>query len=196
MALIGAAAVMVNGQGTSTAPIGDGIQILSPGGPDVWWVAQSQNTLTWTCQTTTITNFTVLVANGNPQVLTAPIAIIAQENNFVCSQTIGPDQINQPPATNYTIQFANPFNSTDIYVSSLPFEIKALGSTYPSSSATPTASFTASGTSSGTPSGSTASGSAASQSTGAEQSSGNGAIGRAVSGLGLMGAILAGFTLL
>lgn len=37
LALIGAAAIMVNGQSTSTAPIGDGMQILSPGGPDVWW---------------------------------------------------------------------------------------------------------------------------------------------------------------
>lgn len=37
LALAGTAAVMVNGQSTSTAPIGNGLQILSPGGPDVWW---------------------------------------------------------------------------------------------------------------------------------------------------------------
>jgi uncharacterized protein YlxW (UPF0749 family) len=44
---------------------------------------------------------------------------------------------NQPAGTGYLILLANPLNSSDIYATSKPFEIKALGSAYPPASATP-----------------------------------------------------------
>ncbi|KAI0371230.1 hypothetical protein BV20DRAFT_965389 [Pilatotrama ljubarskyi] len=142
------------------------LQIISPGGPDLWWVAQSDNVLSWTCKTSPYTNFTVLIANSNPAVLTSPQALIAQQNNFDCSKLVTKDQFSQSAATGYTIQLADPFNSTHIYAESQPFEIKPLGSTYPASSATPTlgGSATASGSGSATASGSAASGSATAQS--------------------------------
>lgn len=61
------------------------------------------------------------IGNQNPKVLTAPIAIIAIENNFDCSKTITQDQSNQAAGTGYFVQLADPFNNTN--VSSLsPFQ--------------------------------------------------------------------------
>jgi len=115
------------------------LQILAPGGSDLWWVAQSENNIVWTChENTALSNFTILVANSNQNVLVSPEAIIAIQPNFDCSETITTQQANLPVASGYTVQFANPFNSSDIYAQSAPFEIKALGATYPAASATPT----------------------------------------------------------
>ncbi|KAF5383180.1 hypothetical protein D9615_004898 [Tricholomella constricta] len=108
-------------------------KILSPGA-DVWWVAKSLNTLTWTCKDpAALQTFTVLVANKDQKVLTAPIAIIGVQNNFDCSKTITQDQISAPPGTGYTILFANTLNQTDVFAKSEEFEIKPLGSAYPTS---------------------------------------------------------------
>ncbi|KAI5994907.1 hypothetical protein F5J12DRAFT_856539 [Pisolithus orientalis] len=101
---------------------------------DSWWVAQSSNTLAWTCNTSPYSNFTILLANSNPSVLVQPIAIIAIQENYDCSKTITQQQSTQPAATGYTVQFANPLNSTDVYATSETFEIKALGSSYPATS--------------------------------------------------------------
>ncbi|TBU47027.1 hypothetical protein BD309DRAFT_542025 [Dichomitus squalens] len=90
------------------------LTILSPGGPDLWWVAQSDNDITWTCKTSPYTNFTVLIANSDPTVLVQPQAFIAQQNNFDCSELITKDRVNMPPATGYTIQLADPFNETNV----------------------------------------------------------------------------------
>ncbi|OJT02836.1 hypothetical protein TRAPUB_6692 [Trametes pubescens] len=145
------------------------LEIISPGGPNLWWVAGSDNVVSWTCRTSPFTNFTVLIANSDPKVLTAPQAFIAQQNNFDCSKLITKDQINQAPGTGYTIQLANIFNETDIFAESEPFEIKAIGSSYPASSATPTigGSATASG------SGSTATGTDAAAASSASATSGS-----------------------
>lgn len=60
------------------------------------------------------------VANQDVKILSAPIAIIAIENNYDCSRTITQDQANQPAGTGYMIQLANPLNQTDVRVSSFP----------------------------------------------------------------------------
>jgi len=125
------------------------LQVIVPGGPSLWWIAKSQNNIVWTCQGSPYQNFTVLIANQNPQVLTAPIAIIAVEDNFDCSKTITPDQANQPVGTGYIVQLANTLNSTDVYAQSEPFEIKAFGAAYPASSATPTATGTSASSAAG-----------------------------------------------
>ncbi|KAL4068463.1 hypothetical protein V8B97DRAFT_1918584 [Scleroderma yunnanense] len=118
---------------------------------DSWWVAQSSNTLAWTCDTSPYTNFTILLANSNPSVLVQPIAIIAVQENYDCSKTITQQQSAQPASTGYTVQFANTLNSSDVYATSQPFEIKALGSSYPAT----TSSSSATGTSSASSSSST-----------------------------------------
>ncbi|KAI0674480.1 hypothetical protein C8Q78DRAFT_1015030 [Trametes maxima] len=90
------------------------LEILTPGGDNLWWVAQSDNVITWTCKTSPYTNFTVLIANSDPKVLVGPQAFIAQQNNFDCSELITKDRVNMPVGTGYTIQLANPFNETDV----------------------------------------------------------------------------------
>ncbi|KAF9458369.1 hypothetical protein BDZ94DRAFT_1313327 [Collybia nuda] len=100
-----------------------------------WWVAGSQNVLTWNCKETTLQTFTALIANKDPKVLVAPMAFIGIINNFDCSKTITQDQANQAAGTGYTIQLANPLNSTEVYVTSEEFEIKPLGSAYPATMA-------------------------------------------------------------
>ncbi|THG97541.1 hypothetical protein EW026_g4470 [Hermanssonia centrifuga] len=110
------------------------LQVLAPGGPNLWWVAQSANTIVWTCADSPFQSFTILAISPVPE------AIIASENNFDCSQTTtAAQQLNFPVGTGYTIQFANPLNNTDVYAESQQFEIKPLGSPFPPASATPVA---------------------------------------------------------
>ncbi|EIN08774.1 hypothetical protein PUNSTDRAFT_52260 [Punctularia strigosozonata HHB-11173 SS5] len=167
------------------------LQVLAPGGPDLWWVAQSVNTILWNCQESQFQNFTILIANSNPTILVQPQAIIAIEENFDCSKTITEQQANFTVASGYTIQLANTLNTTDIYAESQPFEIKSLGSTYPASSATPTATgtSTASGSNSASASGSPTSGSDSSATSKASSASSiqfSGVLALAAAALGLV----------
>jgi len=135
------------------------LQIIAPNG-NTWWVAKSNNVLSWNCKDApTPAQFTILIANKDVNVLTAPIAIIGIEDNFQCSQLITQDQSSQAAALGYTILFADILNNTNIYATSQEFEIKALGSAYP----TTTSGVSATGTGNSTSSSSTptASGSAA-----------------------------------
>jgi len=114
------------------------LTILAPGGPNLWWVDQSVNTLAWNCnQNTQYPQFNVLIANSGQS--SPPQAILATVDNFLCSKTIDANLFNLPAATGYTLQLSNTFNDTDVYTTSQPFEIKALGSAYPNPSSTPTA---------------------------------------------------------
>jgi len=122
------------------------LTITSPSS-SIWWVAKSLNQINWTCNTSPYQNFTVLIDNSNPSILTAAIAVIAIQQNYDCSITITQDQANQPVGTGWTVVFANPLNNTDVYATSEEFEIKALGSAYPSQS-TPSAGASSTGSSS------------------------------------------------
>ncbi|KAG6878180.1 hypothetical protein C0992_008515 [Termitomyces sp. T32_za158] len=171
-------------------------EIFSPSS-DVWWGTDSH---VWKIDPAALAHptFTVLVANSvrpppsfpphplsycrDPKVLTSPLAILSIENNFDCSKTITADQLNAAPGQGYTIQLANPLNSTDVFVSSKPFEIKPLGSTYPTT--TPgTASSSPSATSSG------ANSAATSGSTDSNNAKGNGAIGMSMKAGSVVGMI-------
>jgi len=135
------------------------LQILAPNG-NTWWVARSNNVLAWNCnEAPSPATFTILIANKDVNVLTAPIAIIGIEDNFQCSQLITQDQSNQPAALGYTILFADTLNNTKIYATSEEFEIKALGSAYPTT--TSGVSATSTGNSTSSASSPTASGSGA-----------------------------------
>ncbi|KAF8655584.1 hypothetical protein AX16_003005 [Volvariella volvacea WC 439] len=107
------------------------LQITSPNS-NTWWVAQSVNVMAWNCQESPYTNFTVLIANPDPQILPAPLAIIGIQYNYDCSKEITQQQSAQPAASGYTLIFADPFNSTNVFATSEPFEIRPLGSQYPS----------------------------------------------------------------
>jgi hypothetical protein len=157
------------------------LSIVAPGGPDLWWVDNAENNIVWTCANSPYSNFTVLVANQSPQVLSSPIAIVAIENNYDCSKTITPQQANQAPGTGYMIQLANTLNETDVYAQSQPFEIKAAGAAYPASSATPTATGTSTGT--------TAAGAAATSASTTGAASSNAKLSAAGFGLAAVGAL-------
>ncbi|KAG8729230.1 hypothetical protein FRC12_021161 [Ceratobasidium sp. 428] len=110
---------------------------ISEPSKDRWWVAQSQNTLRWSCNTSPYTNWTVLITNPDATILSGPLALIAihrvqfsDRYNYDCSKTIIPGE-QLKPGTGYVMTFANALNNTDVWAASEPFEVKAVGSTYP-----------------------------------------------------------------
>jgi len=139
-------------------------EFLSPGGPNLWLVAQSENVIVWTCNDSPpATVYQLLVNNTNPTILAAPEAIVANVPNPDCSFTLTTQQANLVAATGYTFIFADTLDQTKIYATSQPFEVKALGASYPPASATPTDSGSSS-TSTSASGSSTASGSTSSSS--------------------------------
>ncbi|KAJ4478015.1 hypothetical protein C8R41DRAFT_520119 [Lentinula lateritia] len=105
------------------------LQVLSPGGDNLWWVADNENLLVWNCNESQEQTFTVLVNNPN---MASALAIIAEQPNYVCSLLVTKDQMGGlPVGTGYVVQLANPLNGTDVYAQSSAFEIKAAGSAYP-----------------------------------------------------------------
>lgn len=130
---------------------------------DIWWVAQSTNVMAWNCQSQVnqpnpINNFTVLINNVNPSVLAGPLAFIAIQELDQCSITVSPNQVNQPASSGYILLLADDFNNTNVYATSQQFEIRPLGSAYPSQVSS--SSSVASGTATSSPSASPSSGSA------------------------------------
>ncbi|THH05601.1 hypothetical protein EW145_g4678 [Phellinidium pouzarii] len=159
------------------------LKVLAPGGPNLWWVANEENNVVWNCKDSQFDNFTILLKNSNPAVLSGADAIVSIQQNFDCSETLTTQQANFTAATGYTLLLANTLNSSDVYASSDPFEVKAQGSAYPASSATPVADSTS--TSSSSASTSSSSGSSSSSQT-------SGALTVLPNGAGAFGALLAG----
>ncbi|KAK1231073.1 hypothetical protein PQX77_005820 [Marasmius sp. AFHP31] len=120
----------------AAAASGVGPKILVPN-KDNWWVAKSSNVLTWDCNNSQRNNFTVIITNANPatKLNNGGLAIIATQENSQCSKEMTQLQSSQEAATGYKLLFANPLNNTDVYSESDEFEIKPLGSAYPSSTA-------------------------------------------------------------
>ncbi|KZV76721.1 hypothetical protein PENSPDRAFT_673350 [Peniophora sp. CONT] len=162
----------------ASAAAADTFSVLAPGGPNVWWVAESQNTLTWTCHTNPPAQvFQLLLNNTNVNILPSPMAILANLNNADCSHTITTQQAALTPSTGYTIVLADQLDQTKIYATSQEFEVKALGATYPAASATPTEGGS-SASATGSATGSAASGAASSTaSASSESSNSSGAMG-------------------
>jgi len=128
----------------SLATLSQGFSVTAPSA-STWWVAKSLNVLTWDCKASDAPQqFTVLIANKDPTILVAPLAIIGIQQDFDCSKEITQDQANQAAGTGYTILLADPLNNTHVYTTSQEFEIKALGSAYPSQ-VTPSANAPGSG---------------------------------------------------
>jgi len=173
-----------------------GLSVLAPGGPDLWWIAQSINTLVWSCHTTTLTQFTVVMANPNVTLLAPGTqAIVSIQPNYDCSLTIPANEVVFPAGTGYSIQLANPGNATEVYAESAQFEIKAFGATYPAVSATPTQPASTGGaapTSSGS-SGSGTGSSASTSTTGSSSKSGAATTSVSAAFVALVGAGVAAF---
>ncbi|KAG7086832.1 hypothetical protein E1B28_002753 [Marasmius oreades] len=114
-----------------------GPKVLVPA-KDQWWVAKSSNVLTWDCHNTQAIQFGVYIKNKDPNVLSGPLGIIARLENTVCSKEIDLQQVKLNVGPGYTILITNVVNQTDVLSQSEEFEIKPLGSPYP----TPPASST------------------------------------------------------
>ncbi|KAK0445460.1 hypothetical protein EV421DRAFT_1902417 [Armillaria borealis] len=116
------------------------LTVTSPSA-DIWWVAQSTNVIAWSCNDSPYSEFTYPVSrvaqitNPDTSVLVSALAIVAIEPNYDCSKVLTQQQVSMPAATGYVLQLANPLNSSQVYAASEPFEIKALGAAYPSTSA-------------------------------------------------------------
>ncbi|PBK77723.1 hypothetical protein ARMSODRAFT_4669 [Armillaria solidipes] len=110
------------------------LTVTSPSA-DIWWVAQSTNVIAWSCNDSPYSEFTILITNPDTSVLVSALAIVAIEQNYDCSKVLTQQQVSMPAATGYVLQLANPLNSSQVYAASQPFEIKALGAAYPSTSA-------------------------------------------------------------
>ncbi|PBK96433.1 hypothetical protein ARMGADRAFT_1010096 [Armillaria gallica] len=110
------------------------LKVTSPSS-DIWWVAQSTNVIAWSCNDSPYSEFTILITNPDTSVLASALAIVAIEPNYDCSKVLTQQQVSMPAATGYILQLANPLNSSQVYAASEPFEIKALGAAYPSTSA-------------------------------------------------------------
>jgi len=141
--LFSAAAIVAASIGSASADL----KITSPSA-DKWWVAQSQNLISWTCQNTTVQSFTVLVGNQDPKITVSPQAIISVQPNFQCSILVTQDQANQPAGTGWQIFFADILNITNYLAISDPFEIRALGSAYPPQTTSDVATASGSGSAS------------------------------------------------
>jgi len=116
-----------------------------------WWVALSSDVMVWDCKdpnAIAYAHWTVFINNTDPSVFAGPLGIIAELQNSDCSYSVSHDQVNLPVGVGYYIIFANDINRTNVYATSQPFEVKALGSPYPVTSSASSASGTAGASSS------------------------------------------------
>ena len=101
-----------------------------------WWVADSQNVLVWNCRSEdSPQDFTILVGNTDTTKFAAATAIVSIQTNADCSKVLTPQQVNFEAGTGYLVLLANTLNISDIYAQSEPFEIKAKGAAYPTTTA-------------------------------------------------------------
>ncbi|KAF8628052.1 hypothetical protein AX17_006056 [Amanita inopinata Kibby_2008] len=139
MLLISKFAVFATLSALFTAASAQDVFAITAPSPDVWWGRMSWpgNAKSPPFSSSPSSSPT----RQDPSVLSGRLAFIAQQANADCSKTIDKTQINQAPATGYKLQFADIINGSHIYAESGEFEIKPLGSAYPSSTpsvATPT----------------------------------------------------------
>jgi len=133
----------------AAAQNGSDFQIFTPSAKrNNWWVAKSQNQMSWDCNSPQAMAdgngvFTVLI---NKPSFAAPLAIIAEEQNADCIKTITQEQADQEPGDGYTLLFADPLNNTHVFATSDPFTIEPLGSLYPSQVNASSSASSASGT--------------------------------------------------
>jgi len=95
-----------------------------------WWIADSVNNIAWTCGNGNPAAYTVVVTNPDVKLLTGPLAVVGVLNDYICSYSYTPGS-ELRVGTGYTLSLTDILNSTHIYATSDPFEIKPKGSTYP-----------------------------------------------------------------
>ncbi|TCD62667.1 hypothetical protein EIP91_006589 [Steccherinum ochraceum] len=96
------------------------IDITSPG-PDAPWTENASGNVTWTSTAIGPPDITVLVANHDPSVLAAPLAIVAFQN--LLAETFTWPKVELAPADGYQVQFADTLNNSKILAESGPFTV-------------------------------------------------------------------------
>jgi len=119
--------------GVTTGQVSQNLFKINQPSTDLWWIEGSDNTMAWDCKNAPVQQFTVFLMNTDSKVLSGRLAFIAQESNTDCSKLIPKTQLTQPAANGYKIQFADILNGSNVYAESEIFEIKAAGSSYPTS---------------------------------------------------------------
>ncbi|EJD39209.1 hypothetical protein AURDEDRAFT_187498 [Auricularia subglabra TFB-10046 SS5] len=114
------------------------VDVIAPG-PDVWWVAGSNNLLIWECNDNdVIPRYTVFATHPDKTILTDRTPLIAELDNTQCSHEITQGEVAPlRPAQGYIIQMCDPLNNTHILGVSQPFEVKAANSPYSTVQKTP-----------------------------------------------------------
>ncbi|KAI5832127.1 hypothetical protein K523DRAFT_298883 [Schizophyllum commune Tattone D] len=106
-----------------------------PGGDDSWWVADNQNIVQWTCNDDAPASYyNIVILNNDTSLLAEASTVATNVSNWDCSELIESSQSNYTAGTGYYIELTS-VDGASVYATSDSFEIKASGSTYPSSSA-------------------------------------------------------------
>ncbi|KAI4521036.1 hypothetical protein K525DRAFT_167394, partial [Schizophyllum commune Loenen D] len=105
-----------------------------PGGDDSWWVADNQNIVQWTCNDDAPASYyNIVILNNDTSLLAEASTVATNVSNWDCSKLIESSQSNYTAGTGYYIELTS-VDGASVYATSDSFEIKASGSTYPSSS--------------------------------------------------------------
>ncbi|KAI5890619.1 uncharacterized protein SCHCODRAFT_02679559 [Schizophyllum commune H4-8] len=108
--------------------------IENPGGDDSWWVADNQNIVQWTCNDEAPDSYyNIVILNNDTSLLAEASTVATNVSNWDCSELIESSQSNYTAGTGYYIELTS-VDGASVYATSDSFEIKASGSTYPSSS--------------------------------------------------------------
>ncbi|KLO19691.1 hypothetical protein SCHPADRAFT_817838 [Schizopora paradoxa] len=110
------------------------LQVFAPGGPDLWWVANSSyNEIVWDCGTSQVPSFSIVLQNDDESVLAGQLTLFANVSSSVCSITLPSTLANLPVAPDYTILLTGRLDGDAflIGVRSDPFEVKPAGQPLP-----------------------------------------------------------------
>ncbi|TCD62668.1 hypothetical protein EIP91_006590 [Steccherinum ochraceum] len=108
--------------GLDESGAGNGIKITAPS-QDNSWTQNAENIITWTTSTSAPPKVTILIANSDPAILRAPLAIASSVD--VADGTFTYTKTSLRAADGYEVRFTNPRNNTQVYATSKKFTVNA-----------------------------------------------------------------------
>jgi len=109
----------------ATAPLINAITVTGPSSSK-WWVFGTSNQITWTFNQGDPTPVSITITNPSSNSLNGAFSI--SEFVTVSDESFTVTNVTIKPATGYVVNFVNSQNTSEIYASSSPFEVKAQGS--------------------------------------------------------------------
>ncbi|KLO19695.1 hypothetical protein SCHPADRAFT_55119 [Schizopora paradoxa] len=111
-------------------------------GSDQWWVADSpDNKITWECDVSQVSSFSIVLQNENTSVLREQRPLFANISNSQCSITVPSTSATLPVASGYSVLFTGVLDSDSDTEGASPtsrsdiFEVKPVSPSLPSTSA-------------------------------------------------------------